>query len=170
VRPECEINRIGAPKRRPGAPQLTCAIKNGAFQASQSLFTLRQTRVLDTAPPNRARSTRRADSGRNSDGRDRPERRAGGEELPAQGALRSRQSGADGRQARPVPGQSLHLGHYTCNGAVETTRLLRGPSPDNILFPRSDGAMQNRHSAASANCEPAMCIIRPAPASFKNLI
>jgi hypothetical protein len=94
----------------------------------------------------------------------------GGEELPAQGALRSRQSGADGRQARPVPGQSLHLGHYTCNGAVETTRLLRGPSPDNILFPRSDGAMQNRHSAASANCEPAMCIIRPAPASFKNLI
>ena len=42
MRPECEINRIGAPKRRPGAPQLTCAIKNGAFQASQSLFTLRQ--------------------------------------------------------------------------------------------------------------------------------
>ena len=25
-----------------------------------------------------------------------------------------------------------HLGHHACNGAVETTRLLRGQSPDEI--------------------------------------
>jgi hypothetical protein len=29
-----------------------------------------------------------------------------------------------------------HLGHHACNGAVETTRLLRGPSPDRIDSPQ----------------------------------